>query len=191
MPINPDRSYDTVEPLLNKDQLRCHPDLMTAFRTKSNTHVTISLFKEIPTPHFEYAVYTLDDRDFTSDGKVYYSAKKLFLEEGDVTGYQFATKWLDGWDHLQKILKSKKFLPVYEGWVQELEVKLRSEGLREVIKLSSAGNYNASKLLIDKGWAQKRGRPSKEEVQGARAQEARIKDEIDEDLQRVGLRAVK
>ena len=185
-----DREYN-VPPLKNKEDLPTHKDLITPFRSRSNSSITVALFKEISNHQADYAIYTLDDRDFSSEGRTYYSIKKKFLEEGDITGYALAEKWLDGWSHFQKLLKTPRFRRHFEAWCEELEVKLRSEGLKQVIKLAGSGSYNASKLLLDKGWAQKRGRPSNEEVKGELRKEARIKEDIEEDLHRIGLSIVR
>jgi hypothetical protein len=62
--------------------------------------------------------------------------------------------------------------------------------MRTSLEESSAG-ATASKWLAEKGYAPKRGRPSKEEKAGYLKQEERINDAIEEDLKRVGLKAVK
>jgi hypothetical protein len=62
------------------------------------------------------------------------------------------------------------------AWEEELEVKLRSENLREVIKhAKSARGYQAAKYLTEGGWKPKeKGRPTKEKI----SREARVRSKM-------------
>jgi|TARA_R110000796_G_scaffold104371_1_gene214207 hypothetical protein len=171
-----------------KEDLQCHPNLKTPFTTKGGNFITQALFLELSYNDTRYSIYTLDDDDKEFKGETYYSLKKLYLLCDDVTEYTFATTWLGGWQHWQRLLeKTTSLHPYIESWREELEVKLRSQGLLGVLESASNGNYNAQKYLTDKGWDTKRGRPSKEEVSGEKKKKAMIKSEVDEDAQRIGL----
>lgn len=115
--------------------------------------------------------------------------KQEYLHARDVTEYLFATQSsiLDGgkpkdkWLHWQAICRSPYCKPDVERWREELEIKLRAEALRSIIETSkSEKGFQAQKYLADRGWGQKRGRPSKEEVEGEKKKAAAIMDEVDE-----------
>ena len=129
-------------------------------------YLTQSLFLEVG--YNEAAVYTLKDVDHEYEGKTYPSLKRLYLDMGDPTEYQFANQYLAGWDHWQKICKNKQLLAFIEGWRVELEIKLRSDGVMAVRRHSRSNNptaWQAAKWLADKGWDVRGvGRPSKEDV---------------------------
>ena len=122
---------------------------------------------------------------------MYISLKKRYLEMEDLTEYDFANRWFVSWSHWQTALKTAFIRKEVEQWREELEVKYRAKGLRSIIDSAEKGNYNAAKCLLDKGWLPKRGRPTKAEIEGEKRKAAQIKDELDEDLERIGLQLVK
>lgn len=152
---------------------------------------TQGLFLELSYNDLRHAVYTLKDFDYEFKGKTYISIKRLYLETADPTEYEFAKKCFEGWSHWRRICSTTTSLhPYIEEWREELEIKLRSDGIKGVIsevKSQGKGALQASKWLADKGWADKRpaGRPSKQEVERERKQQARIKDQVGSDLERI------
>ena len=110
-----------------------------------------------------------------------------FLETGDPTGYKLATEKLGGWVHLQLLLSRKWFQTHWDIWQDEMEIKLRSEGITKQRQLALKGNQNASKWLAEKGWLPKRqaGAPTKEERTRQLKMDSRLKDELEEDWKRV------
>lgn len=146
---------------------------------------TLSLFLEIA--YDKDAIFTLKDYDHEYSGKMYYSLKKLFLEESDPTEYQFATKYLAGWEHWQRMCNNKVLNTHIEKWRVELELKLRSEGIQWVLKSArKKQNWLAAKFLAEKGWETRAaGRPSKEELERNIAIETRIQDEFSDDIARL------
>ena len=160
-----------------------------ALRNSKQAFLTQALFLEHA---FDYdiAVYSRSDEDkiHIASGKVYPSLKRLYIECNDPTEYKFATKYLGGWKHWQRLTSgsNKLLLSIVEEWRLELEVKLRSEGINSMHALTKEGNVNASKWIAEKGWAPKgRGRPSKEEVTRERKVQAAIKSEVQDDLSRL------
>lgn len=164
-----------------------HPykDTRGRYRTKS-------LFKEWET-HAYPAHYTLGPED---DGK-YASLRRLYLEIADPTEYQFARECLGGWDHHKAMLANCKWYREYiEEWRKELEVQLASENIKRVRKLAATvgpAQFSSVKYLIEKGWklkvdTPKRGRPSKEEVQGHLVQTAKQAQQLEDDAERIGVK---
>jgi hypothetical protein len=136
--------------------------------------LTQSLFLEIG--YTDEAIYTLKEVDYTYNGKLYPSLKKLFLEASDPTEYTFATQHLLGWRHWQRICANKLLLKHIEEWREELEVKLRSEAVRQAIAHAASGTFQAAKWVADRGWATRgAGRPSKADLE----RETRIQEKID------------
>lgn len=150
--------------------------------------LTQSLFLEFG--YGEAAIYTMKDIDHIWNGKTYVSIKKLYLLEEDPTEYDFAIKYFLSWGHWQRICENKMIRKYIDEWRDELEMKLRSRAVKEMIKNSSKGKIVASKWLADKGWAQRgAGRPTKAEIEGEKAFRASVASEFSDDVAR--LRAVK
>lgn len=152
---------------------------------------TQSLFLELSYHKPQNAIYTLKDEDYERDGKVYKSIKRLYLEIADPYEYEFANQCFANWRHWQRLCDSCGLLaPYIQEWREELEIKLRSEALTQVVKESKAnskGSLTAAKWLVDKGWVEKKGagRPTKQAVDGERRKMASIKKEVQDDLARV------
>lgn len=146
--------------------------------------ITQSLFLEAQYSH--YAVYSLKDDDCEYNGIIYPSIKKLYLEEEDPTEYRFATKYLLGIKHWYRIYENKLIQPHIDEWRFELEMKLRSRGIEQLIKAADKGSQSASKFLVDRGWSvRSAGRPSKEEIEKERKIRANISEEYAEDFKRL------
>jgi hypothetical protein len=129
----------------------------------------------------EFSVFTLNDEDKTYNGKIYPSLKKLFLTVADPTEYEFARTCLLGWNHWKRLNANKQLEPYFQDWREELEVLLRSEGVRNLMDLTSSegGNFQAAKWMAEKGWDKKTvGRPSKYQKE----REDRISDRIADEL---------
>ena len=146
---------------------------------------TLSLFLEIA--YDKDAIFTLKDYDHEYNGKTYVSLKRLFLEESDPTEYQFATKYLAGWDHWQKISANKVLAMHIDKWRIELELKLRSEGVRWIVNSArKKQNWLAAKFLAEKGWeVRAAGRPTKEDIEKNLAIETKIASEFEDDIVRL------
>lgn len=150
--------------------------------------LTLGLFLEIDYNNKD-AIYTLKDYDHEYEGKTYLSLKRLFLEASDPTEYMFATKYLAGWEHWQRINANKALALYTVKWRQELELKLRAEGVQHVLKSARVKqNWLAAKFLAEKGWeVRAAGRPSQDEVDKNLAIESKIQNEFSEDIARLRL----
>lgn len=132
------------------------------------------------------AIYTLKDVDYTYKGKLYPSAKRLYLELEDPTEYEFATTYFLGWNHWQRICANKNVAEHINLWREELEVKLRSRAVKMNIAAAKNGNYQAAKWLADRGWLNRAaGRPSKAEVNKELKIAAAIENEYAADVVRL------
>lgn len=158
-----------------------YKDTMGRFRTQS-------LFWEFKYRAF-IPVFTLKDEDHTVKGVTYISMRRLYLEYGDPTEYEFAMGVLGSWAHWMKITQNTLLRVYVVKWREELELKLRAEAIREVRYISqdptNKGRLGAAKWMADKGWDKKRGRPSKAEVTKERKLVAGVHDDLDEDYNRI------
>jgi hypothetical protein len=147
-------------------------------------YLTQSLFLELG--YNEDAVYSLKDQDHFHNGKVYYSIKRIYLSMEDPTEYQFAHAAFCGWKHWQKICDNKAIRKHVDEWRAELEYKLRSQGIQQMIQQGRTGSFQAAKWLSDRGWdTRAAGRPSKEEIQREKEFNARASDEYGADVVRL------
>ena len=156
------------------------------FKDDGGRPITQSLFLEIG--YNENAYYTLKDEDHDYKGKVYPSLKRLYLEHEDVTEYDFATTYLLGWSHWQRLCGNKQVRKHIDEWRFELELKLRAAGIRAIIEsaLDEDGGFQAQKYLADRGWAKAgAGRPKKDTSDYDKRQEELLADDFSADIIRL------
>ena len=135
------------------------------FKDEKGRYIVQGIFLE-DRYNTDLAVYTTAGEDKLYKGKLYPSLKRLYLDEGDVEEYLFATKYLFDWPHWKRLCKNAVIRPQIEEWREELELSLRSEGMQTMVNLAVNDNYQAAKFLVDKGWVKNSvGRPKKEEGQ--------------------------
>ena len=148
--------------------------------------ITQSLFLENGY-NTELAVYTLKDEDHEHKGTTYISLKQLFLEMEDVTEYEFANEYLLGWSHWKRLNANKLMTKHFEEWREELELRLRAQGIRAIIDQSADDKgFQAAKYLAEKGWDKRTaGRPSKNEKLKEERMQMRVEDEFQGDIARM------
>ena len=146
--------------------------------------ITQSLFLEIG--YTDNAVFTLKETDYTYKGKVYPSLKRLFIESSDPTEYTFATTYLLGWKHWQRMCENQILRKHIDEWREELEVKIRSEAVKQAMTQASSGAFQAAKWVADRGWATRgAGRPTKAEMDKEKRIQEKIDDEYSGDVVRM------
>lgn len=147
--------------------------------------LTQSLFLE--QGYTDFAVYTLKEDDYEYKGKVYPSLKRLYVEFEDPVEYEFARKYLAGWSQWKQMNENKALASHIAEWREELMVKLRCQGVRDMIDQSAEGNsFQASKWLAEGGWDKKAvGRPSKKDQQKEQRVKELMQSEFDSDFARL------
>lgn len=146
--------------------------------------LTQGLFLEVG--YGESAIYTLKEDHHVLNGKEYPSLKKLYLQCADPTEYEFATTFLCGWKHWNRLCDNKTLRSHIDEWRFELEVKLRSQATKEVLAQSRSGSFQAAKWVADKGWSTRgAGRPSKEEQEREKNILKNINDDFEQDAIRL------
>ena len=152
-------------------------DSMGKFRTQS-------LFLELG--YGTDALFTLKDQDHEHEGTVYKSLKRLYLEFEDPTEYEFANTVLLGWRHWQRMCENKVIRKHIDEWREELEVKLRSQAIRDAIQEAKKGHFQAAKWVADRGWSTRgAGRPSKADIEHEKKVQSRIDNEYSGDVVRM------
>lgn len=148
--------------------------------------LTQSLFLEINYDP-EVAVYTTKDYDHEYEGKVFPSLKRLYLQTEDPLEYDFASLYLLNWNHWIRICNNKLFKKHVEEWREELELKIRSQAIRDIIDMTAdEKSFQAAKWLADKGWDKRRaGRPSKDEIEKEKRIQSSLHDEYGADVRRL------
>jgi hypothetical protein len=146
--------------------------------------LTQALFLEIG--YTDYAQYTLKEDDWEYEGRIFPSLKKLYLAEDDPTEYDFANKYLLNWNHWQRISENRAVRKHIDDWREELEIRIRSQAVKQMLANSRKGGLEASKWVANRGWAQKgAGRPSKADIESEKRFLARVSDEYSADVVRL------
>lgn len=146
---------------------------------------TKSLFYEINDYKLDGALFTITETDKEVNGVKLRSLRRLFVESEDPTGYTTANEHLGGYAHWEALCKSSLKGEI-EKWLIEMEVRIRSIGLKHAVESAKSGNFNAAKFLAEKGWDKRiAGRPSKEEVVRETKVQAQLHSEVENDLLRM------
>ena len=121
--------------------------------------LTVGLFEEL-TDNPATAVFKLS------------AWRDVYVRVADPTDYRAAMELLGNWDHWLALCASRPFMAHLEQWRKEVEVKLRSEAIKELVGQSKgAKGTMAAKWLAENGWAprdmrKKKDRNEEQEVQG-------------------------
>lgn len=162
---------------------------MPKFRSSiSNARLTKSLFFEESYGDTSSVLYTLKDVDHLT----YPSLYRKYLEMGDLTEFEFANTYFDGYEHWEMLCRTQWFQPYAARWRKELELKIRAQALRAVQAAagdkSHKSSYEANKYLLSGNWVTDRGkvgRPSKDEIKKQAEELFLQKTDTEEDFKRI------
>ena len=152
-------------------------------RDSINNFRTLSLFLETNTTDLE-PLFTLKDDDYRKEGKLYKSMKRIYLSYNDPTEWDFVQDVLGNWRHWERLCNNKIIRSYIDQWRLELEIKLRSQGVRNLYE-ASGKKADAAKWFAEGAWKGKRGRPSKDEVEREKRVQAGIEQDLDSHWQRL------
>ncbi len=188
---------------LDKGGVFCYNVYMKhPMRNDSGQRYTRALFwemiQEVPVANRPFKPpYTLH-----GDREGYVNLQRVYVELGDPTGYKLSQLYLENYDHWLFLSKTKWFKEAKIVWDLELDAKLKAEAMTTIRAISdgiegvpASVTLSAAKFLANSehrktpSSASGRGRPSKEEVQGALKEAAREESDLANDLARI--RAVK
>lgn len=156
----------------------------TKFKDEKGRYITEGLFLETRY-NADMAVYTLDgDHKVYKDG-FFPSLKKLYIEEGDPSEYNFATKHLFDWKHWLRLQNNKMLINHIDEWRDELELSLRCDGIQTIINAAlNSDSYQAGKWLADRGWVKRAaGRPTSDEIEKEVSKQAKLRNEFNDDFE--------
>lgn len=133
----------------------------------------------------DMSMFTFDGEDKVYKGKTFYSLKRLYLDMADPVEYRFATTYLYDWPHWERLCKNALVGRHIEAWRRELQLMLAAEGVQNMLELAANGSsFQAAKYLAENGWVkEKRGRPSKEEIEGHLKAAKKEVEEFNEDFE--------
>ena len=165
-----------------------------SFKDSINRWRTISLFVDHPLMDKGNMdkfppLYTLGDHDLEG----YYSLKRLYLEMGDPTEYKVATKYLGGWNHWQHLTKANWFMDWLEPIREELEIKLRSEALENIIIDSvstSKTSKTSARYITEAGYNINTNKRTKAYKEAEKTRTKAVSDRVKADMDRIGLTVV-
>lgn len=158
-----------------------------------NRWLTVGLFYELNGRGTDFVKFTLDDSDKKDGDKVLKSIKKLYMSCSDPLEYEFATKYLGGWEHWRALQECNSLKPYIAAWRDEFEVKLRAEAVKMIAILAkSEKGHQSAKYLADCGWKiRAAGAPSKEEREGIKNQMKEANKLLESDAERLGIYRIK
>lgn len=149
----------------------------TKFKDDKGGYITQSLFIEVGYDT-ERAMYTFADEDKEYKGVTYKSLRKLYLEMADPTEYHFAVKYLWGWEHWQRIVNNKLLAVEVSKWREELEIKLRAIGVRNIIA-QSGDSMVAARWVADGQWDTAKQKRTK----AGQAKEKAVREKVGQEVQ--------
>lgn len=135
----------------------------------------------------EAAVYTLKEYDYTYNGKVYPSIKRLYLEMEDTTEYLFASQYFLSYNHWLRMCENKAIRKHIDEWRTELELKLRATALKAIVDMSADDKgFQAAKYIAEASWKKNSvGRPKKDTSEMDAKIEEHLHNEFAEDALRL------
>lgn len=165
---------------------------------KMGRYRTSSLFWEYRKDAEKYPpLFTTKETDLEVDGVTYRSLKAIYFSYDHIphNEYEFAMDVFGSWDHWIWITTKSQLKAMFSAWREELEIKIRANAVRTIITQSRDPEKGlaAARMIASgehKGEA-KRGRPSKAEVERERKIAAGVRDTLEEDMERLGLKVVK
>lgn len=145
------------------------------------------VYEKCRTNDNEFAIFTMDRNDRVINGKTYFSLHKLYIDIGDPTEYDFAMKVFGSWQIWERFCGNNMFSKDINNWRFELEVKIRSTAVKQIVKNSKEGikGQSAAKFLSDGGWdntpLSKKKKARNEDIKD------RIHDELSEIEESIGI----
>lgn len=168
---------------------------MAKFRNDVNQRFTRLLFWEEATTEKTYVLYTLKRQDY----KGYPSIYRLYMEMEDTSEFDFANKYFEDYEHWQIICEADWMSWRIAKWRIELQTKLKARALNVIKDEAFSGSRSAlqaAKFLLEKGWVDaKESKLSKKQQKEAIKNEAKRQsnqnENIQETMDRIGLKVIK
>jgi hypothetical protein len=150
-------------------------------------------------------LFTIKPRDHTvestdANGNItkttYRSLKAIYFSYDHLpeVEYDFALDIFGNWDHWIWLATKSSFRDTIKAWREELDIKIRSAAMKTILEQSRdlEKGLSAARMIVgNEHKGSKRGRPSSAEVVRQQKIEAGIRDNLQEDMDRLGIKVVK
>jgi hypothetical protein len=128
--------------------------------------------------------------DFTPIWSLHNDWKPIYLDAADPTEYETAMRLIGDYDHWLLIRNHPKIKPIIDKWAREVEVKIRSEAIKEMSKHAAKPNGAAAAKWMAEGQFMKRVLKNKVDKEEEQAIAAEIADRVSDDMVRLGMKVV-
>jgi hypothetical protein len=177
-------------------------NIVAAYKSKHpmkdvmNNFLTVSLFWERRRPETEKKyppLFTLKDKEHVVNGKEYVSLKRLYMSYDHVPGmeYEFAMDTFGDWLQWKEIAEKSAIRDIIQEWRDELDIRIKASAVKNLLQLSKDNLAASRAILAGEHKERQRGRPSKAEVEREKKIAAGVRDNLDADMERLGLKVIK
>jgi hypothetical protein len=128
---------------------------------------------------------------FTPLWSLYKDWKPIYLEAEDPTEYEAAMRLIGDYDHWLLIRNHTKIAPIIDKWALELEVKMRSDAVRKMIRHSASNQGTAAAKWIAEGGFAMRDKRTKRGKEDEDSVKVGVSERLHEDMERLGISVVK
>lgn len=134
-------------------------------------------YSENDTSHMDLPVFTLKPEDLTTPSPLL-SMPRLFVECGDVTGYDFAIKHLGSYEHFMQLCEHDVVGQHIKLWKEVIKSKMDSDSIKEIKRIATKGGsqveLSAAKYLANREYEASGsvGRPNKKDTPEKRRKHA-------------------
>lgn len=165
------------------------------YKGKNGGWMTQSLFYDRWVNLIEANRYAKPVFTFDTDRVGLINCKKTFVELGDPTGYEWAMKYLEDYDHWLCLMKRPWFSEQVEIWRNELLAKIKAAAIKRIQEISTGENaataLAAAKYVAERGWDKDgAGRPTREKVKGELKKLSQDAQQTEDDYARIGLTVI-
>ena len=128
--------------------------------------------------------------DFTPIWSLHNDWKPIYLDVADPTEYETAMRLIGDYDHWLLIRNHPKIKPIIDKWAKEVEVKIRSEAIKQMTKHAKQPNGAAAAKWIAEGTFMKRVLKNKVDKEEEAEIQQEIATRVSDDMERLGLKAI-
>lgn len=167
-----------------------------SMRDVMNNYLTVSLFWEKRNAAIEEKyppLFTIKDKEHVVKGVEYVSLKRIYMSYDHVPGmeYEFAMDIFGDWLQWKEIADKSAIRDVVQEWRDEVDVRIKANAMRNLLQLSKDNLAASRAILAGEHKERQRGRPSKAEVEREKKIAAGVRDNLDADMERLGIKVIK
>jgi hypothetical protein len=150
-------------------------------RGESGKLLSVGLFRETSNDT-EAAVFCLNSEGNKTQPSLY----QIYRQYDDPTEYTFAMEVFGEFRAWKQISENPRIKPWVDSWREEMEARIRSEGIEQLRKQAENGSTAAARWIGEAGWKPKKTGPKpKAEAEKEERVQAGIADHVKEHLSRL------